>query len=71
MTAKNLRKKCEKDIKRLQETCNHPKSIWMEQQWATAHGTGVMVLVCNRCEKILKRREPRDKGEVDDEWFNK
>ena len=56
ITANELRKKFEKDLKELQNICNHPKSTWAEQWWAVAHSTGNMVRVCDICEKELEKK---------------
>lgn len=50
-----LREDFERKKKELQERCKHPNSIWCEEWWAIAHGTGYMVRVCDNCEKKLDR----------------
>lgn len=54
MTAQQLRDKLEEDLKELQNNCIHEKSSNMEYQFAPGHSTGLMVKVCDHCEKILK-----------------
>jgi hypothetical protein len=56
MSAKELRKKFEVDLKELQESCQHPSSTWCEEYWAIAHSTGRQVRVCDFCEKILETK---------------
>ena len=53
-TAKQIREKCEEDIKKLQKICPHKQFTWGEEQWAPAHSTGRRLKWCNRCEKILE-----------------
>lgn len=55
-TAKKLREKLEKDIKKLQFKCIHPSSTWAEQWLAIAHPAGNIVRICNICEKILENK---------------
>jgi transcription elongation factor Elf1 len=57
VTAKDIRVKCEEDIKKLQEVCNHPKSTWCLECWAVGHTTGRSVLVCDICEKVLETKD--------------
>lgn len=54
ITAKEIRKKYDEDIKELQKICNHPSSTWCEEWWAIAHSTGRQVKVCDFCEKVLE-----------------
>ena len=56
ISAKDIRKKCDEDIKQLQDICKHSDSQWMEQCWAPGHFTGRTVLVCLNCEKILETK---------------
>ena len=56
MTAKQLRNKFDKDLKKLQNTCPHKKSKWMEYHWAIGHWSGTMVNVCLSCEKTLETK---------------
>ena len=53
MNAKGLREEFEKDLKWLQDNCKHEKSQLMEYQYVPGHFGG-MVMVCDRCEKILE-----------------
>ena len=56
LTAKDIRKKCDEEIKKLQEICNHPKYTWCEEAWAPAHFTGRRLKICDVCEKVLERK---------------
>ena len=56
MTAKRLRAKFDRDLKKLQDECSHKKTNWMPFMWAMGH-FGADVKVCDRCEKILDRKE--------------
>ena len=56
ISAKEIRKKCDEDIKELQEICNHPSSTWCEEYWAIAHSTGRQIRVCDICEKSLETK---------------
>lgn len=56
ISASDIRKKCNEDIKKLQEICQHVDSIWCEEQWAPAHSTGRQVRCCNFCEKVLETK---------------
>ena len=56
ISAKEIRKKCDEDIKKLQEICNHSSSTWCEEYWAIAHSTGRQVRVCDICEKSLETK---------------
>lgn len=51
----------ERDLAKLQRKCKHPTTTWCDQQWAPGHSTGMVVLVCDICGKILaeRRREFR------------
>jgi len=53
ITAKEIRKKCEADIKELQKICQHPRSTWAEECWAVGHFTGRRIKICDVCEKVL------------------
>ena len=53
-TAKQIREKCEKDIKKLQKTCKHSKSHWVEECYAPAHMTGRRLKICENCEKVIR-----------------
>ena len=53
-----------KKIMRLQETCPHVKSEWMEEYWAVGHSTGCQVRVCLNCNKTLERKEPKQVWEI-------
>ncbi len=57
LTAKEIRKKCDEDIKKLQEICNHSESQWMNECWAIAHSTGRVVRTCVICEKTLETKD--------------
>lgn len=56
LSAKDIRKKCDEDIKQLQHICQHIESQWMEQCWAPGHFTGRTVRVCLNCEKTLETK---------------
>ena len=58
-TAKQIRKQCEKDIKALQKACKHLDSTEMANEYAPGHYTGVIVTVCDMCEKILYKKFPK------------
>jgi len=52
-----LRKDFETKKQELQDNCPHTElSDWMDYQWAIGHSSGYEVKVCERCEKIIKRR---------------
>jgi hypothetical protein len=53
ITAKSIREKCEADILKLQDTCNHPSSTDCEESWAVGHMTGRVLKICDVCEKKL------------------
>ncbi len=55
MTAKEIRDKCEQDILELQKVCNHPSSHQAEECWAIGHFTGRSLMICDICEKVLKK----------------
>lgn len=55
--AKEIRERCEEDIKKLQESCQHPTSTWILECWAPGHITGQSLLMCDICEKVLDRRK--------------
>jgi len=55
LTAKYLREKFEKDLKELQDNCEHPSSTWMINGMIPGHYFGE-VLVCDLCEKVLGNR---------------
>ncbi len=57
-TAKEIREKCDNDIKQLQKTCKHLSSTWCED-WSIGIGHAVAgrVKVCSVCEKVLKRNK--------------
>lgn len=55
-TAKEIRKKCERDITALQQVCTHPITHWAEECWAPGHFSGKSVRVCETCEKILETK---------------
>ncbi len=54
LTAKEIRKKCDEEIKKLQEVCDHSENEWMNEYWAPAHSTGRIVRACTICEKTLE-----------------
>ena len=47
-----MRKRHEKEIKKLQKYCNHPTSEWIDYMWAPGHFAGKK-LICDFCEKEL------------------
>ncbi len=55
-TAKSLREDYEGRLSHLQESCKHKKSDWRKMESIPAHPPA-RVLVCRKCEKILKGRE--------------
>ena len=62
MTAKQIREKCEEDIKALQEICSHPSSRWAKECWAIGHFTGKSLKICEVCEKVLEEQGERLEG---------
>lgn len=52
-TAREIRKQCDKDIKALQNSCQHPKSEWMAHEITIGHTVG-SVRVCKICDKMLE-----------------
>ena len=53
-TAKLLREHYEDALKNLQDRCDHPHSIWVEEQWALGHTTGRSLKMCSVCDKTLE-----------------
>ena len=57
-TAKHIREQCDKDIKKLQKTCKHPKvTNDVFESWGPGHLTGKVFKMCDICEKVLETRE--------------
>ena len=56
-TYEELQEEFEKKVKKLQEKCLHPRTMWVEQWWAVGHPTGYEVLICKFCNKIVKKRK--------------
>lgn len=56
LTAKEIRNKCENDIKELQKICEHPTSTWCIESYAPGHLTGRSLKICDVCEKTLEIR---------------
>ena len=56
LTAKEIREKCEKDIRELQKICPHLETIWAEECWAPGHFTGKKIQMCTRCEKVIENQ---------------
>lgn len=55
-TAKELKDKYDKDLKELQERCEHKNTTWCTEEWIIGHSTGYQVLSCSDCWKVIKRR---------------
>lgn len=53
VSAKGLREEYSKDLKWLQDNCNHENLEWMQDEFAPGHSTGKLVKVCANCEKVL------------------
>lgn len=54
-TYKQLQDKFNKDVEKLQKICKHKETRWLPYMWAPGHFDGE-VLSCNRCCKILEKR---------------
>jgi hypothetical protein len=55
-----MRKRHEKEIKDLQNNCEHPedqRSEWMDHWWAIGHSSGFQVKICNFCGKQIDKKE--------------
>ena len=55
-TAEQLKNEYERNLKKLQSECKHPKTDWALEWWAPAHASGREVLSCMVCWKVLKYR---------------
>jgi len=57
-TAKKIREEFERRLSHLQESCNHEKTRWTRMERTPGQGSR-QNLVCQRCEKILKTKNPK------------
>jgi len=56
-TAKAIREQCDKDIKKLQKICKHPKvTNDVFESYGPGHFTGRVLKICAICEKVLETR---------------
>ena len=54
---KQMKERHEKEIKELQDICEHTNvTDWIEEFWATGHGTMKEVIHCNICGATVFRR---------------